>query len=323
MDLLTHDMATGARWCGAEATSGVASVSVPAPAGHPMPPPFLRAAVMQGLNRYRLHVGDLIVDLRHYPRRTSIDIHNARRRALILIPLTQPIEVVTDAAHVACPAGISLLFAREDRATTVWPNDAWGLAIHFQRDRFNAAASAALGDGRRLQPVAAVLTSGGGAQTAAQIVAMMADGAPQPGPSARAVEDQLYRWLADHLIAQNDRDDIVAPVRPVSEAMRLVRADHGRTYNTEMLATLVGVTGQTLRKGFRSCLGLSVRDFIQTVRLDRAHDALSGLRDGRPIAEIARSAGFADAPPFSRAYLKRFGEPPSQTRARAVRAAPV
>jgi transcriptional regulator GlxA family with amidase domain len=103
--------------------------------------------------------------------------------------------------------------------------------------------------------------------------------------------------------------------------MRIVGENHCRPFDTEALAAVVGVTGQTLRKGFRSCLGMSVKEYIQSVRLDWAHERLSGGCDGRPIAEIARRAGFAASPPFSRAYLKRFGEPPSQTRARAVRIA--
>ena len=95
----------------------------------------------------------------------------------------------------------------------------------------------------------------------------------------------------------------------------------GRTIETTELAALVGVTAQTLRKGFRGTLNMSVKEYIQTVRLERARETLVSGRDSRTISEIANAVGFAGAAAFTRAYAKRFGETPSRARARAVREA--
>src|SRR3546814_12428854 len=76
---------------------------------------------------------------------------------------------------------------------------------------------------------------------------------------------------------------------------------------------MVGVTADTLRKGFRACLGVTVKEYIQSVRLDWAHERLSSARECRSIAELAVAAGFNDGPNFSRSFVRRFGDPPSSS----------
>jgi AraC-like DNA-binding protein len=301
-----------------------ASPTALAPVGR-VPAQLQQAATVRGMNRYRLHVGDLIVDLRHFPRQAAADYRNAGRRPLLLVPLNHDLEIVTEASRLTCPAGASFLFARDEVATAVWHGGAWALAIHLRRDRLNAAASVVVGDARRLTSVATILAAGDGSQgldqLAHRLIALIAGTTLQQGPAVLALESSIYRDLAVRLLEQDKVDALLSPVRAVGEAMRVVRDNHARAYDTEALAAVVGVTASTLRKGFRASLGMSVKEYIQTVRVDWAHGRLSSAHDSRSIAEIARAAGFAESPPFSRAYLKRFGEPPSQTRARAVRAA--
>lgn len=287
-----------------------------------VPAHLQQAAASRGMNRYRIHVGDLIVELRYFPKHSSTDNRLGGRRAMLLIPLTQALDIVTETVRLTCPAGTPFLFARDEAATMIWPGASWGIAIHFRRERLNAAASARLGDGRKLVSVAVLLESCAQDdeldQAARRFIALMTGFSPQQEPAVLAIESHFYQLLVERLLEQNDVDAFLSPFRSVSEAMRIVRDNHSRAYDTEGLAALVGVTAQTLRKGFRACLGMSVRDYIQMVRLNWARETLSSARDGRAIAEIARSAGFPETPPFSRAYMKRFGEPPSQTRARAV-----
>lgn len=296
---------------------------VRAPA-EPIPAQLQNAAAVRGMNRYRLHVGDVIVELRHCPRQTSVDYRNTARRVLVLAPLTHALEIVTGAAHLTCPAGAGFLFARDEAATVVLPEGAWTLFLHLRREPLNAAASAATSDACRLMAVATLVDSsgdrGGLEPLAPRLLALIAGTTLPQGPAMPALEATIYRQLVAALVGQDTIDACFSPVRAVSEAMRVVRENHSRSYDTETLAALVGVTGSTLRKGFRAALGLSVKDYIQSVRLDWAHVRLASGHDSRTIAEIAQAAGFAETPPFSRAYLKRFGEPPSQTRARAVRA---
>lgn len=283
------------------------------------------AACTSDMFCYRIHVGDLIVDLRYFARHMSRDIRIAAGRALLLLPLNEHMEVVTETMHRNCPAGLPFLFSRDEAVTTIWHSSTWGLAIQFRRDRINAAASAAMSDARRLMSVALTLEPVADdraiEQMAEQLITMIVDDSPQQTPTEIAVESRFYRALVDRIAGQQQSAALLSPVRSVSEAMRLVRENHCKTYTTEALAAAVGVTAQTLRKGFRSCLGISVKDYIQTVRLDWAHNRLASGRDSRPIEQIAALAGFPGSPPFCRAYMRRFGEPPSQTRAKAVRAA--
>ncbi|MCG2840439.1 helix-turn-helix domain-containing protein [Sandaracinobacter sp. RS1-74] len=279
---------------------------------------------VRAMGRYRLHVGDLIVDMRASPPHSGADYRVPAHRALLLVPLGGDLEILTEAHRHDCPENTPFLFARGEEVTALWREGSWCLAIHLRRDRLNAALSAAVGGACKLTSVATLLQSGRELeQTLHLLLALVADAEPQQRPALLAIEANFYRRLAERLLPESGGEKLFTPVRSVSEAMRLVREDHSRAYDTEELATLVGVTAQTLRKGFRFCLGMSVKEYIQTVRLDWAHARLASGRDGRPIAEIARRAGFAESSPFSRAYMRRFGEPPSQTRAMAVRAATV
>lgn len=294
-----------------------------APAGA-VPAHLQRAAAVRGMNRYRVHIGDLIVELRYYPRQTGTDYHGTARRALLLVPLTHDLEVVTETTRLTCPAGASFLFARNEVVTAVWHGGSWALAVHLRPERLNAAVSAVLGDARRLRSVAAIIEGGednqGLAPMAQRLIALIAGATLRQGPAVPALESSIYRQFVDRLLDQANVDALLAPVRAVGEAMRVVRENPARPYDTEALAAVVGVTAPTLRKGFRARLGMSVKEYIQMVRLDRAHEWLTSGHESRPISEIGQAAGFQQATHFSRAYMKRFGEPPSQTRARAVRA---
>lgn len=287
-------------------------------------PILAQLAAVRGLGRYRLHMGDLIVDMRSAPPYSGIEHRVAGHRALLLLPLCGDLELVSGSRHYTCPQGLPFLFAREESVTASWSEGSWCLAVHFRRDRLNAAASAILGDAHKLAPIASSLATTAESrpleQTLSLLLAFLADMEEHQRSVLLAAEANFYRRLAGRLVTDLDARHFT-PVRAVSDAMRLVRLDHSRNFDTEGLAALVGVTAQTLRKGFRYCLGLSVSEYVQGVRLDWARTRLTSLRDSRPISDIAKASGFSETPPFSRAYLKRFGEPPSQTRANAVRAA--
>lgn len=285
------------------------------------PRTLIDAAVTRGLARQRFNIGDLQIELRYFARQASADFHPAPSRAILLIPLTDDLQLFGCGDRHCCPAGTPFLYSREETVSAVWRQSSWGLAIHLRRDCLNAAVSALLSDGRRLASIARTLGGGSGRgleQSVERFLATLATVALQQGPSAIAVESNFYRALAGRIVELDAADEILPPVRIVSEAMRLVRENHAEAFDIDGLATMVGVTAGTLRKGFRTCLGVTVKEYIQSVRLDWAHERLSGARECRSIAEIAVAAGFNDGPNFSRSFVRRFGEPPSQTRARAV-----
>ena len=284
-----------------------------------------RAASERSLSRYRIHVGELIVDLRYFARETTADVLVPRARALLLLPLNGPADMAAGDETRDCPAATPFLFAGKERLGVTWRAGSVALFVYLKRDRLNAAASAMLADGRRLAAMAMPLVPAGDdrrlERAADRIISLCGNLSPSHCPASFAVETELYQALACRLASSADVQAILPPVRAVSEAMRLVRDDHRRAFDVESLAAMAGVTGQTLRKGFRACLGITVKEYIRTIRLEWAREQLKSARESRSIADLALAAGFADTPAFSRGYLRHYGESPSQTRARAVQLA--
>lgn len=79
---------------------------------------------------------------------------------------------------------------------------------------------------------------------------------------------------------------------------------------TELLADYMGVSRATLYRKIKAVTGMSVNDFIKTIRLKRAARLLklSGLQ----IKEIAAETGFSTPSSFSTAFKKHFGVSPGQ-----------
>jgi AraC-like DNA-binding protein len=85
------------------------------------------------------------------------------------------------------------------------------------------------------------------------------------------------------------------------------------------LVAVSGVSARTLQVGFRATHGMSPMAYVQQRRLARAREDLLSAAPKTTVTEIARRLGFVAAGRFSLAYRQRFGESPSQTRARAKR----
>ena len=252
--------------------------------------------------RYRLEIGHGAAELRYFARPTSTDHHSCGRRVVILLSLEAELRFCTDAIELTSSARVPILHSGDARATAQWPAHSWGLVIELPRDGVNAAASA-LGDARRLASAACALgTRGeddGFDRAVARIVDQMMASPPGRGAEAPGMDAVLCGSLALRVIAQDRSDALLPPVRSVGEAMRLIREDHRHDFDTEVLATRVGVTAQTLRKGFRSSLGQRLRwptdrGHSQGRRLLRSPAFLPGLcealwRTAEPDARTRRS----------------------------------
>ncbi|WP_421723586.1 helix-turn-helix domain-containing protein [Bauldia sp.] len=78
------------------------------------------------------------------------------------------------------------------------------------------------------------------------------------------------------------------------------------------LADQFGVDRATLFRNFRKATGVSVKQWIDRQRFQRAQNLLR-VSDA-PIGEVARLCGFSDPLYFSRAFRQRFGSAPSAWR---------
>ena len=86
------------------------------------------------------------------------------------------------------------------------------------------------------------------------------------------------------------------------------------------LAAVSGMGPRALQRNFREHVGVSPREYVQWVRLGRAHGDLAAGA-GRTVAEIPFRWGFTHVPRFAGAYQDRYGVAPSVTPARETSAA--
>lgn len=80
------------------------------------------------------------------------------------------------------------------------------------------------------------------------------------------------------------------------------------------IANAINYSESYLRHVFREKCGMSLNDFITSVRLDKAQDLLTTT--DRNITEIASDTGFCDANYFCTVFSKRFGISPARYRKR-------
>lgn len=79
----------------------------------------------------------------------------------------------------------------------------------------------------------------------------------------------------------------------------------------DALATEVGLSPGRLMHVFTESLGIPLRPYLAWLKLQRAAHAIT---TGRPLADAAYAAGFADAAHMTRTFRKMFGVTPSSLR---------
>lgn len=99
----------------------------------------------------------------------------------------------------------------------------------------------------------------------------------------------------------------------VDAALALMRQNLEHPLPIPALARSLGCTQRKLEARFRARMGLPPRRAYQRLRLLAARRLAGETQIS--VAEIALRAGYADASAMTRAYIREFGEAPSQTRA--------
>ncbi|MDR6781558.1 ligand-binding sensor domain-containing protein/CheY-like chemotaxis protein/AraC-like DNA-binding protein [Pedobacter africanus] len=80
-------------------------------------------------------------------------------------------------------------------------------------------------------------------------------------------------------------------------------------FNVNILAAEVGMSTPILYKKIKTLTGLTVNNFIKSVRLKRAAQLLK--QDAYTVYEVAYMVGFSDSKYFSKEFVKQFGRTPS------------
>jgi AraC-like DNA-binding protein len=129
--------------------------------------------------------------------------------------------------------------------------------------------------------------------------------------------DALIVALTEGLLAAERGGGRRAPSRrvdaaAVERARLFLDAERTRVVRSAELEAVTGLTRYELARQFRLLLGTSPHRYLLMRRLDFARAA---MRRGRPLAEVAAEAGFADQAHFTRAFKSAFGLTPARYRA--------
>ena len=101
-------------------------------------------------------------------------------------------------------------------------------------------------------------------------------------------------------------------VPAIERARQFLHAEKTRVVHSRELESLTGLTRYEVARQFRIMFGTSPHRYLLMRRLEFAREQ---IHQGRPLAEVACDAGFADQPHFTRAFRSAFGLTPARYRA--------
>ncbi len=111
-----------------------------------------------------------------------------------------------------------------------------------------------------------------------------------------------------------------ATPRDVKRAVDYIEANIAAPVRLTDIVQAAGVPGRTLFKHFGQFHGVSPMEYLRSVRYESVRQALRNGDEAESISDIASACGFSHLGRFASEYRKRFGERPSDTRRRSLRA---
>jgi AraC-like DNA-binding protein len=248
------------------------------------------------------------------------------RTVLLAVPLYGRVKATAEGFAETAGPGAAILLARPQTVGMVWAPGSAGAILSLPRQRLQAQASRLFATPLRLAPVNIKLEGLDGEGGLIEILQTIWSRSPRPADED--ADGQFVRRLATVVVqaigskaSSGISPGELTPARSVQRTIDHVRARVPEDLGIDRLATAAGTTERTLRENFRAVLGQSVQAFVMEARLRWAHDRLTSVQDHRSIEAFAAAIGFKSSGSFARAYQRLFGETPSLTRARAVRAA--
>ena len=103
---------------------------------------------------------------------------------------------------------------------------------------------------------------------------------------------------------------------PIQKAVELIRHRYWDSLSLAELAREVGMSKYRLSHRFTQVVGVSLRKYLLSIRLERAKDLLA--RGQASITEVAQAVGFGDLPRFDKLFRRYTGLTPSAFRSRSV-----
>lgn len=120
-----------------------------------------------------------------------------------------------------------------------------------------------------------------------------------------------FMWKLEH------KDDLQrVPARHATrlhQARELIACQFSEQLTLEQIAREVGLNRLALTSGFRRLFNMSVYDYLQKQRMERAYELLQD--ENNAVADVARAVGYAHPSNFSTAFNAYFGCTPKGARA--------
>lgn len=102
--------------------------------------------------------------------------------------------------------------------------------------------------------------------------------------------------------------------RIVKRVLDRIYDDPAYPWTPGELAEIAGVSVRRLQEGFREYVGMSPRDCLLDIRLERVHEDLKREGMTETVADVAMRWGLMHTGRFAAAYRKKYGVSPSVTR---------
>lgn len=292
----------------------------PAPAGFPRKFGGLGAVVPRlpmPTTKEQHMIGALSVEMRPIAANTSCELRIAPTKLLLIAANAGEADLISDGDRTHIGETHAALVARTSVTLAAGTHGADVVIVRLPRSTLQAEASRQLHGAHRVASGLHALTLAANETRLADLIAAASSAKPP-------IEDEFFsqrfmRTLVETLSAALGAETAFPASRSVNAAIKLIESQCDRAWDLSTLAAATHVTVETLRKGFKACLDQSVSAFLMETRLQRARTSLGSGRDSRTIVEVARSVGFKTSGSLSRAYARRFGETPSQTRSLAVK----
>lgn len=197
--------------------------------------------------------------------------------------------------------------------------------VLFPRSRLQALDISVSGSSRKGTDQAAWTISTAFGRGFGQLLSALADDVfRQPDRLLTARARGEFVSLVDDLLVGGAGSAVTGPrlggglreFQRVSRACDIIEARAEEALSIATLAEELGVTPRSLQLSFQAVHGVSPRQYLQRVRLDRVRARILAQGDSISVTTAALDCGFMHLGRFSQSYRRTFGELPSETQSR-------
>jgi AraC-like DNA-binding protein len=294
---------------------------------HPHKLRLLGASSEFGFAQHRTQAGPITLADLSYDTDVSLSFGAGRDSYYIHIPLRGYLESRYSGQELTSTPTLASVYGPDaDMTVTRWPAGSRHLGVKIDQLAVDTALERQLG--RRLDaPVeftAALPVQAGAAQSWVRQLLWMSRELAYPNNPMRhsAALDPLVEAVINGFLLMADhpyRELLVSPAEPVRpsavrDAMDIIESSPQSSLTTAVLASQCHVSVRALQEGFRRHAGMTPMNYLQFIRLRRAHRDLRAAHPANAtVASIAQRWGFGHLGRFAAAYKAMYGETPLQT----------